>query len=351
MTRMSGPPRAEPSRTWSLGSSPWQAIPPASAPRARVIIDNDFSGDPDDLYQLVHHLLSPSVAIPLVVASHLRPDDPFDPSDRQAENAASVVRDLFARMGLTSAAVIVQGSNGALEDRRTPQRSAAVAAIVAEAMRDDLSTPLFYVAGGGLTDLASAWLVEPRIAERLTVVWIGGSEHEGLAVPPPNAMPIEYNLLIDLIAGQVVFTDSTLPIWQVPRDVYRQCLVSDAELRLRVAAAGPLGRHLYDEVAAVFAVVGTHLGGASETYALGDSPLVLLTALQSLFEPDSTSSRHVQRPTPAIQDDGSYRAVAGARPMRVYTWVDTRLMFEDFYLKLAEFERWQSTGPTAGVSA
>ena len=351
MTRISGLPSAEPSRTGALGSAPWQAIPPASAPRARVIIDNDFSGDPDDLYQLVHHLLSPSVAIPLVVASHLRQNDPFDPSDRQAENAATVVRDLFARMGLTSSAVIVQGSNAALEDRRTPQRSAAVAAIVAEAMRDDLSTPLFYVAGGGLTDLASAWLVEPRIAERLTVVWIGGAEHEGLAVPPPNAMPIEYNLLIDLVAGQVVFTDSTLPIWQVPRDVYRQCLVSDAELRLRVAAAGPLGRHLYDEVAAVFAVVGTHLGGASETYALGDSPLVLLTALQSLFEPDSASSRHVQRPTPAIQDDGTYRAVAAARPMRVYTWVDTRLMFEDFYLKLAEFERWQSTAPTAGATA
>ena len=351
MTRISGLPSAEPSRTWALGNAPWQAIPPASAPRARVIIDNDFSGDPDDLYQLVHHLLSPSVAIPLVVASHLRQNDPFDTSDRQAENAASVVRDLFARMGLTSSAVIVQGSNAALEDRRTPQRSAAVAAIVAEAMRDDLSTPLFYVAGGGLTDLASAWLVEPRIAERLTVVWIGGAEHEGLAVPPPNAMPIEYNLLIDLVAGQVVFTDSTLPIWQVPRDVYRQCLVSDAELRLRVAAAGPLGRHLYDEVAAVFAMAGTHLGGASETYALGDSPLVLLTALQSLFEPDSASSRHVQRPTPAIQDDGTYRAVAAARPMRVYTWVDTRLMFEDFYLKLAEFERWQSTAPTAGATA
>lgn len=65
MTRIPGPLAARPARTWSLGSAPWQAIPPASAPRARVIIDNDFSGDPDDLYQLVHHLLSPSVEIVL----------------------------------------------------------------------------------------------------------------------------------------------------------------------------------------------------------------------------------------------------------------------------------------------
>ena len=158
MTRIPGPLTAPPARTWTLGTAPWQAIPPASAPRARVIIDNDFSGDPDDLYQLVHHLLSPSVEIPLIVASHLRPGDHFDPSEQQAENADLIVRDVFARMGLQSTAVIKQGSNLPLEDRVTPRPAPAVEAIIAEAMRDDVSTPLFYAAGGGLTDLASAWL-------------------------------------------------------------------------------------------------------------------------------------------------------------------------------------------------
>lgn len=350
MTRipLSTEPQARHPRTWRLGDAPWQAIAPASTGRARVIIDNDFSGDPDDLFQLVHHLLSPSVDVRLVVASHLRADDPFDPSGRSAENAALVARDVFARMGLDAEDVIVTGSNEALVDRRTPRASAAVDAVIAEALRDD-PRPLFYVAGGGLTDLASAWLLEPRIAERMTVVWIGGAEHEGLAVPPPNAMPTEYNLLIDVVAGQVVFGDSRLTLWQVPRDVYRQCLVSDAELRLRVAVAGPLGRYLYDEIAHVVEMVGAHLGGASETYALGDSPLVLLTALQSIFEPDPASSRHVELPTPALADDGSYIAVEGARPMRVYTWVDTRLMFEDFHLKLAEFAAWQ-TSTAEGVT-
>jgi purine nucleosidase len=35
--------------------------------------------------------------------------------------------------------------------------------------------------------------------------------------------------------------------------------------------------------------------------------------------------------------------------MRVYTWVDTRLMFEDFFLKLAEFSRWQAGSAPGGV--
>ena len=333
--------------TWRLGEAPWQALPPAAGPHARVIIDNDFSGDPDDLYQLVHHLLSPGVDIRAVVASRLRDGDPFDPSGRAAENAETIVRDVFGRMGLLSTDVIHRGSNEALADTATPRPSAAVDAIIAEAMRDDVASPLYYVAGGGLTDLASALLTEPAIAQRMTLIWIGGEEHEGLAVPPPNAMETEYNLLIDVVAGQVVFGHSAIPIWQVPRDVYRQCLVSDAELRRRVATAGPLGRYLYDEIAAIVEMAGSFLGGASETYALGDSPLVLLTALQSLFEPDPSSSRYVERPTPALDDRGSYVPVAGARPMRVYTQVDTRLMFEDMFLKLAEFAEWRGAAQDA----
>jgi len=324
---------------WRLGETPWRSgsFP---APKSRVIIDNDFSGDPDDLFQIVHHLLSPSVAIKAVIASHLRPGDPMDPGPDTARNAELVLSDVFDRMGLDSKEIIFRGSPVAIPDTKTPLDSPAVQAIIAEAMRED-SSPLFYAAGGGLTDLASALLIKPEIAKRMTLIWIGGSEHAGIAVPPLNAMPIEYNLLIDVNAARVVFANPDLTIWQIPRDVYRQCLVSDAELRHRVAASGRLGEYLYDEVAYEQQRVHDHGLEVCESYALGDSPLVLLTALRSTFEPDASSSFFVERPTPEITSDGAYRMVAGTRPMRIYTAVDVRLMFEDFYLKLKEFCRWQ----------
>ncbi|AQX15666.1 twin-arginine translocation pathway signal protein [Tessaracoccus lapidicaptus] len=329
-------------RRWRLGEAPWRgddrdAVPPSM----RLIIDNDFSGDPDDLFQLVHHLLSPSVEIRAIVASHLRPGDGMDPSDHTATNAELVARDVFARMGLESTGIIHRGSEVALEDDSTPRDTPAARAIIAEAMREDTDLPLVVAAGGGLTDVASAYLLEPAIASRMTLIWIGGPEHDGLAVPPPNAMPIEYNLLIDVVAAQVLFDAPDLEIWQIPRDVYRQCLVSETELRFRVAKAGPLGRYLYDEVRAIMGVIRELGMPAFETYALGDSPLVLLTALRSLFEPDSSSSVYVEKATPQITDEGAYRPVRGTRPMRVYTHVDVRLMFEDFYLKLQEFEQWR----------
>lgn len=95
MTRVPSEPLARALRTnrrWVIGSSPWQEIEAAIERGVRVILDNDFSGDPDDLYQLVHHLLSPSADIRAVIASHLRDDDPFDPGPATTARAEAVVR-------------------------------------------------------------------------------------------------------------------------------------------------------------------------------------------------------------------------------------------------------------------
>lgn len=101
-----------------------------------------------------------------------------------------------------------------------------------------------------------------------------------------------------------------------------------------MGALGEYLAHAIDTVVGRAAARGRSLG---ESYALGDSPLVLLTALQSAFEPDSSSSFHVTKPTPLLNQDGSYTAAGSGRPMRVYTDVDTRLMFEDLFLKLRLF--------------
>jgi hypothetical protein len=103
------------------------------------------------------------------------------------------------------------------------------------------------------------------------------------------------------------------------------------ELAARVAPAGAIGRHLYDALVAVAERETRNLG---ETYVLGDNPLVLLTALQSSFEPDTTSSEYVVLPCPRIGEDGAYEPAPDGREIRVYTSLDVRLMFEDFFLKL-----------------
>ena len=252
---------------WAPGEFPW-LDGDLIAPGVRVIIDNDFAGDPDDLFQLVHHLMSPAVDVRGVVASHLAPGDPFDGGPETAADGAARLRELFNVMGFAGEELIWEGAETALVDRTTPRDSPGARKIVAEALRDD-PRPLYLCVGGGLTETASAWLLEPRIAQRLTVIWIGGPEHPGTVAEPPGVGNPEYNLNIDLLAGQVLFNDSDLPLWQVPRNVYRQCLVSDIELRNRVQSRGELGRYLLEAIRAVWRQPGRTARGFAETYALG----------------------------------------------------------------------------------
>jgi hypothetical protein len=100
-------------------------------------------------------------------------------------------------------------------------------------------------------------------------------------------------------------------------------------------SSGRLGRHLIDALGSVAGRAvehGFHLG---EIYILGDSPLVLLTALQSSFHPEPASSTWVTMPCPRILDAGEYQPNPDGRPIRVYTMVDARLVLEDLYAKLA----------------
>jgi inosine-uridine nucleoside N-ribohydrolase len=313
--------------------------------RFRIISDNDYSGDPDGLVQLAHHALSPSVELPAVIGSHLRPLDPFDPSETTADNAAAKARQVLAMLGHERVPVVA-GSNTALVDRKTPRDTPGARAIIAEAMRDD-DRPLFVCCGAGLTSLASAWLLEPRIATRLTAVWIGGAEHPDLAPPLPGGTACEYNTAIDIAAAQVVLNDSDVPFWQVPRDAYRQVIVTRDELDAWLRPQGAIGEHLFAELDAVFDMVTAAGLPTGETYVLGDSPLVLLTALQTMFEPTPASSGSVVKPAPVIDDAGGYvvdahgrlDALDPAREIRVWTQLDAGLLIRDLCAKLTRFAR------------
>lgn len=314
-----------------------------SRPRFRVISDNDYSGDPDGLVQLAHHALSSSVELRAVIGSHLRPMDAFDMSETTAENAAEAARKVLSMVGRGQSVPVVAGSNTAMVDRRTPLDTAASRAIIAEAMREDDDRPLFVCAGAGLTAMASAWLMEPRISQRMTAVWIGGAEHPDLAEPLEGGTRCEYNTAIDIAAAQVVFNDSEIPVWQVPRDAYRQVIATMDELYLLLRPSGAIGEHLFAELEAVVGKVESIGMPSGEVYVLGDSPLVLLTALQTMFEPSPASSRSVAKPAPIIGDQGAYVVDINGqladldpnRQIRVWTQLDCGLLMRDLYAKLA----------------
>ncbi|HMB64127.1 MAG TPA: nucleoside hydrolase [Eudoraea sp.] len=301
-------------------------------PRMRVIIDNDLGGDPDGLFQLAHHLLSPSVEIRGIVASHLYAQGFGGPGT--SEYAKEKATQILKILGFEKKIPVHTDKNESLADLNTPVLSDGAQAIIDEALRTDTELPLFVVCGGGLTNIASAYLMEPGIAEKLTLVWIGGPEYDDLALPPPGYTPLEYNLGIDLLAAQVIFNTSDIKLWQVPRNAYRQPIMSHAELLVNVRGKGALGDYLAGTMEDTFKKMNNYNVLIGETYIMGDNPLVLLTALQSSFESDPASSHYVVKRAPKINDAGTYETNHSGRNIRVYHQLDNRLLFNDFYAKL-----------------
>ena len=302
-------------------------------PRMRVIVDNDFSGDPDGLFQLAHILLSPSVEVRAIIGSHLKPGDGFDNSKTQAQNAANKAKELLQLMDLKKTIPVIAGSNIGMLNDSTPVKSEAVNFIINEALRTDTKLPLYLLCGAGLTEIASALLTAPQIADKLTLVWIGGPEYNDMALPPPNYSNPEYNLNIDIAAARVVFNHSYIPLWQVPRNTYRQAVLSYSQLFLKVKSQGKVGNYLAVILENLMTRIKRYVN-IGETYILGDSPLVLLTALQSSFEADPSSSEYVIKMSPKINERGGYEFNHFGRNIRVYSRLDTNLMFSDFFAKL-----------------
>lgn len=301
--------------------------------RFRIISDNDYAGDPDGLIQIAHHLLSPSVDIRGIISSHLRPGDDWDLTGDSVSAGIEAVLALGKVMKIKKLPPLVEGSRAALADTSLPTISAGSRLIVDEANRSDTEMPLYLVCGGSLTSIASAWLLDPTISSKLTVIWIGGPEYPDRRHVPPNAMPIEYNLLEDLVAAQVVFNLSDLELWQVPRDVYRDCNASTAELILRMKEKSPLGEYLFDQLSIAARRNIENSGFFSEMYSLGDSPLVLLTALQTGFEPAPASCEWIDHERPHINTSGQYEFLGSKKKVRVFTSLDVRMMLEDMYAK------------------
>ncbi|NLO84131.1 MAG: nucleoside hydrolase [Clostridiales bacterium] len=287
--------------------------------KIRVIVHTDCKNEADDQFALAHHLMTQKFDVRGIVAGHfaLNPSYGKEGSAKASYDEINLILEL---MGLEGKHPVFLGSPLPIDDEMTPRPSEGAQFIIDEAMRED-ERPLFVVFQGAITDLACAYLMQPLIAQKLTAVWIGGGEW-----PHGDG---EFNLANDIKAANVVFS-SDIPLWQIPKNVYKQMAVSLAELQVRVAPYGKIGEYLfrqmveYNDQLADFGGDWPH----GESWGLGDqgTVTVLLEEMQS--------SNFELKPAPRFADDMSYIHGQQAREIRVYHTLNARLTMEDFYAKL-----------------
>jgi hypothetical protein len=224
-------------------------------------------------------------------------------------------------MGWEDRVAVANGAATAMIDDATPVPSPGADLIVHEAMRDD-PRALYVLFFGPLTDMATALLLEPRIADRnVTVVWIGGGRW------PEGGY--EYNLGNDVVSANVVMA-SAVRVWMIPVPVFWSSAMGYYEMLERVYPHGAIGRYLVEQLVDWNA---RNTGPEVMEYrALGDSPAVGVTLA-------SNSGAWFEAPAPAFDAEMRYVHDRGHRPIRIYTSIDNRYLFEDFLAKLARFAR------------
>ena len=288
--------------------------------KVRLLIHTDCKNEADDQFALAHHLMTPKFKVRGIVAGHFEKNpQEYGPGNTVDASYEEILK-VMGLMGLSGEYPVWRGARGPLPDERTAVPSEGADAIIAEAMRED-PLPLYVVFQGCLTDLASAYLKEPRIAERMTAIWIGGGKW------PEGGF--EFNLLQDIHAANVVFS-SEIPLWQIPINVYKQAAVSLAELQYRVQPCGEIGNYLFNQMVEFnrkCAQVQHWPHG--ESWGLGDQGTVTV-----LLE-ESERMNWDPHPAPRFAPDMKYIHGQDNREIRVYHTLDSRLTMEDFYAKLA----------------
>jgi purine nucleosidase len=285
--------------------------------RRRVIVDTDAKNEADDQFAIVHALLTPTFDVRGIIPAHFGTGR----TTRSLAESREEVDHLLGLMGLKGQVSVADGAPHAIPDGGTPVDSAGARLIIEEARKDE--GRLYVAFLGPLTDMASALLLDPSIAERdVVVVWVGGPPYgETLAAYEP-----EFNLRNDVRAANVVF-GSGLPIWQIPMSTYVMMGVGYAELDEKVAPCGPLGDYLVRQVKDWNAA---HHAGPIEHRSLGDTPAIGL-----VMSPDSAVWR-AQGPV-RFTPDCRYESADAGSPIRVAEAVDSRYFLEDFFCKLRAF--------------
>ena len=188
--------------------SPQQRLKNLACPAgiADVVLDTDAYNEIDDQFAISYALCATErLDVKAIYAA------PFfnERSEGPADGMERSYREILKLQGLTGTdKPVFRGSDRYLPDEGTAVRSEAAEDLCDRAMRYTPEKPLYVAAIGAITNVASALLLEPAIADRIVIVWLGGNSLHW----DSNR---EFNCMQDVAAARVVFA-SGAPLVMLP---------------------------------------------------------------------------------------------------------------------------------------
>ncbi len=174
-----------------------------------IVLDTDTYNEIDDQFALAYAVLAENIQVEAIYAAPFHNRRSSGPGDGMQKSYQEIHRILgrLRTMGVAVPERVCKGAQSFLAEQEKPVESEATRDLVTRAMQER-ERPLYVVAIGAITNVASALLIEPRVRERIVVVWLGGQ---------PQYWPTarEFNLEQDLVASQIVL-DCGVPLMRIP---------------------------------------------------------------------------------------------------------------------------------------
>lgn len=285
--------------------------------RVDVVLDTDTFNEIDDQFAVVYALLAPErIRLRAIYAAPFFNEKSSSPKDGMEKSYEEIGR-ILARMGIPAEGLVWKGSEGYLPDEETPVQSAAARHLAETARGYTPQRPLYVIAIGAITNVASAILMAPDILDKIVVVWLGGH-----ALHWKDTR--EFNLIQDVPAARVIFGCGAAVVQLPCAGVVDRLTVSMSELDDYVRGRGAIGDFLAENVAACF---DDPRGRSRVIWDM--SAVAWLVCPQGI----QTQLRH----SPIVSPEGLYSVDYSRHLIQSAYWVDRDLIFADFFDRLEKF--------------
>ncbi len=288
-----------------------------------VVLDTDAYNEIDDQFAIAYLLhagdrvnLQALYAAPFYAVFNPNSTSAEDGMERSYQEIHKLLK-LAAREDM--AEHVFRGAKQFLPDENTPVMSDAARDLIARANAHSADDPLYVLAIGAITNVASALLAEPGIREKIVIVWLGGHA-------PQWPDTFEFNMLQDVAAARVVFASGAALV-QLPCNGVVDALRTTApELKHWLLGRNPLCDYLCENTIR-----------EAETYAAGTpwSRVIWdISTVAWLLDREGEMVQDRLIPAPIPEYDCRYAADHRRHFIRQAWHIDRDKVFTDLFRRL-----------------
>ena len=282
-----------------------------------IVLDTDAYNEIDDQFAIAYILKSPEkFNVKAICAAPFYNEKSSGPEDGMRKSFDEVIKITKLAERTDVLPLIYEGSTGYLADEKTPVISQAAEKIIALAMDAKPGQKLYVVAIGAITNVASAILLKPEIADKIVILWLGGHSLEWHDTK-------EFNMIQDVAAARVVL-GSGAPLSLFPcMGVVSSLTTTEPELKYHLAGKNSLCDYL---------AKNTIKEGRQSGLETWSRPIWDIAPAAWFFDEEFMLSRPESSPIPSF--DGYYQTDKRRHMIEYVYYINRDLVFQDLFSRL-----------------